>query len=90
MAAADYLSRPEAEVRTDLEGLGLTVAVDLVGAAAGEVGTVKDVTPDGRRSTPGSRVTLEVVAERRHPEPDKPSKDKKPGRGREAQKKKGH
>ncbi len=75
VVAADYLKRPEAEVRTDLEGLGLTVAVTS-SERGGEVGTVKDVSPTGTLAA-GSRVTIEVVAAPA-PKPDKPDK---PGRG---------
>jgi hypothetical protein len=60
VAAQDYLGRPVAEVRTDLEGLGLTVDVQRT-AGGGPVGTVKGVAPTGTVAA-GSLVTLDVVA----------------------------
>jgi eukaryotic-like serine/threonine-protein kinase len=82
VVAADYVGRPEADVRTELRGLGLTVAV-MSTEGGGRVGTVKDVRPTGTLEA-GSRVTIEVVAA---PAP-KPGKSHKPGKGHD--KKKGH
>ena len=56
----DYLGRPVAAVRTELEGLGLTVEVQRT-AGGGPVGTVKGVAPTGTVEA-GSLVTLDVVA----------------------------
>jgi serine/threonine protein kinase len=82
VVAADYIGRPEADVRADLEGLGLTVAVTST-EGGGEVGTVKDVSPTGTLDA-GSRVTVEVVAE---PPPERGKPDKH-GKGHDE--KKGH
>jgi serine/threonine-protein kinase len=60
VAVQDYLGRPVAEVRTELEGLGLTVDVQRT-AGGGPVGTVKAVAPTGTVAA-GSLVTLDVVA----------------------------
>jgi hypothetical protein len=49
-----------ADVRTELEGLGLTVDVQRT-AGGGPVGTVKGVAPTGTVEA-GSLVTLDVVA----------------------------
>ena len=80
VVAADYVGRPEADVRSDLTGLGLTVAVTST-AGGGEVGTVKDVSPTGTLDA-GSRVTIDVVAA---PSP-KPGKPDKPGKGHDKKK----
>jgi len=76
VVASDYLTRPEADVRADLEGLGLTVAVTST-EGGGPVGTVKDVSPTGTLDA-GSRVTIEVVAE----PAAKPGKPDNPGKGK--------
>ena len=60
VAERDYLGRPVADVRTELEGLGLTVDVQRT-AGGGPVGTVKGVAPTGTVEA-GSLVTLDVVA----------------------------
>jgi len=60
VAEQDYLGRPVADVRTELEGLGLTVDVQRT-AGGGPVGTVKAVAPTGTVAA-GSLVTLDVVA----------------------------
>ena len=80
VVASDYLGRPLADVRTELEGLGLQVDVRRT-AGGGEIGTVKGVSPTGTVEA-GSLVTLEAVAEAA-PRPDQPGKgDKdKPGKG---------
>jgi hypothetical protein len=82
--ASDYLGRPEADVRSDLEGLGLAVTVTS-SEGGGQVGTVKHVSPTGTLDA-GSRVTIEVVARPQpkpgkadKPGPDKPHKPKKKG-----------
>ena len=80
VVAADYVGRPQADVRSDLTGLGLTVAVTST-AGGGEVGTVKDVSPTGTLDA-GSRVTIDVVAA---PSP-KPGKDDRPGKGHDKKK----
>jgi serine/threonine-protein kinase len=78
VVAADYLKRTEADVRSDLEGLGLTVAVT-ASEGGGQVGTVKAVSPTGTLDA-GSRVTIEVVAAPAA-KPSKPGKSDKPGKG---------
>ena len=60
VVAQDYLGRTGADVRTELEGLGLTVDVQRT-AGGGPVGTVKGVAPTGTVEA-GSLVTLDVVA----------------------------
>jgi len=78
VAAADYLGRPAADARTDLEGLGLRVDVQRT-AGGGEIGTVKGVSPTGTVDA-GGLVTLEVVAEAPPAPEEKDGKDK-PGKG---------
>jgi tRNA A-37 threonylcarbamoyl transferase component Bud32 len=73
VVAGDYLGRPVADVRTELEGLGLQVDVQRT-AGGGEIGTVKGVRPTGTVEA-GSLVTLEAVAEAPH-EPDEDGKGK--------------
>ena len=60
VAEQDYLGRSVADVRTELEGLGLTVDVQRT-AGGGPVGTVQGVAPTGTVEA-GSLVTLDVVA----------------------------
>jgi serine/threonine-protein kinase len=57
---ADYLGRPVAQARAELEGLGLRVTVDRT-VGGGEVGTVKAIAPTGS-VPPGGQVALEAVA----------------------------
>jgi len=75
MADEDYLGRPVGEVRSELEDLGLRVAVDR-SSGGGEVDTVKQVAPTGTLDV-GSMVRLAVVA----PAPDDKGRDK-PGNGK--------
>ena len=62
VVAADYRGRPEDAVRSDLTELGLQVRV-AASVGAGDVGTVKDVTPTGRLDATSS-VTIVVVEAR--------------------------
>jgi hypothetical protein len=79
VATEDYLGRPVAEARSELEDLGLVVTVGR-SDGGGPVGTVKEVSPTGELDV-GSQVTLDVVAEPEPPEEKKPDKgkDKSPG-----------
>ena len=81
VAARDYLGRSEADVRADLEGLGLAVDVQR-SAGGGVVGTVKAVAPTGSVRA-GTTIRLEVVAAAPPPK-EKPGKgkDKGPGHGK--------
>jgi serine/threonine protein kinase len=72
VVARDYLGRPEADVRADLVGLGLTVDVQR-SAGGGVVGTVKDVAPTGSVEA-GTTIRLDVVAAAPHPPKTKPGK----------------
>jgi tRNA A-37 threonylcarbamoyl transferase component Bud32 len=87
VAAEDYLTRPVADVRADLTGLGLRVEVDR-SEGGGQVGTVKVVSPTGELEV-GDLVTLDVVSEPTPPaaeaEKDK-KKPPKPGKGNDKKK----
>ena len=72
VAKADYLGRPEAEVRADLVALGLQVTV-VPSEGGGVVGTVKDVTPTGTVDE-GTAIELQVVAAPK-PKPEPPGND---------------
>jgi serine/threonine-protein kinase len=91
VAAQDYLGRPVADVRADLEGLGLTVDVERT-AGGGPVGTVKGVAPTGTVEA-GSLVTLEVVAAAPDQQPGAGGNDvdgtKEKGKGKGHDKRKG-
>ena len=81
VADEDFLGRPAGEVRSELEDLGLRVAVER-SAGGGEVDTVKQVAPTGTLAV-GSQVRLGVVA----PDEDDDDADEddekrdKPGKG---------
>ena len=79
VAERDYLGLPVADVRAELEGLGLTVDVQRT-AGGGPVGTVKGVAPTGTVEA-GSLVTLDVVAA---------APDQRPGAGPDGTKGKGN
>ena len=87
VAEQDYLGRPVADVRTELEGLGLTVDVQRT-AGGGPVGTVKGVAPTGTVEA-GSLVTLDVVAAAPDQEPAA-EPDGTKGKGKGADKGKGN
>jgi hypothetical protein len=74
VAARDYLGRTVADVRADLTGLGLAVAVRR-SAGGGVVGTVKAVAPTGSVAA-GTTIRLEVVAAAPQPPKAKPGKGK--------------
>jgi hypothetical protein len=74
VAAPDYLGRTVADVRADLTGLGLAVAVRR-SAGGGVVGTVKAVAPTGSVAA-GTTIRLEVVAAAPQPPKAKPGKGK--------------
>ena len=74
VAEEDFLGRPAGEVRSELEDLGLRVAVER-SAGGGEVDTVKQVAPTGTLAV-GSQIRLGVVA----PAEDDEERDK-PGKG---------
>jgi hypothetical protein len=73
VVAADYLTRPEADVRADLEGLGLTVAVTAT-EGGGPVGTVKDVSPTARSTREPRHDRGRRRARAQPGKPDKPGK----------------
>jgi len=84
VAEEDFLGRPVGEVRSELEDLGLRVAVEQ-SAGGGEVDTVKQVAPTGTLKV-GSQVWLGVVAPDKSAEDDeerdKPSKGNGKGDGK--------
>jgi serine/threonine-protein kinase len=82
VVAADYLGRPEPEVRSELRDLGLRVEVAW-SAGGGEVGTVKGVSPTGTVEA-DSLVTLDAVAQPRDED------DEDDDSGRSKGKAKGH
>jgi tRNA A-37 threonylcarbamoyl transferase component Bud32 len=89
VAEQDYLGRPVADVRTELEGLGLTVDVQRT-AGGGPVGTVKGVAPTGTVEA-GSLVTLDVVADTPDQGPGADGDGDGPkGKGKGGDKGKGH
>jgi len=56
---ADYVGRPVEQVRAELAALGLQVRIE-ESAGGGDIGTVKEVAPDGTLA-PGDEVTVAVT-----------------------------